>query len=162
MNGRFCLFEGVLGVVLPSPIHAERANRLGLVVDGQEERAEQLTLLLLLRNDGDSGKISLVLEGHVLALGNGLLVDDGLQDGMESGKLGILLAVGHVLTTTHGHRELSAVHDELVLVAIGRDADVVGLADGQRACGDDIGLDGFLMTGLGDGLCTDTHGQHAK
>ena len=90
------------------------------------------------------------------------MVDNRLQHRMEGSKQGILLRVGHVLFTAHRHGEAGAVHDELVFTTIGRDTDVVGLADRQRASSDDIGLDGFLMTGLCNGLCLGAQGQHAE
>ena len=48
------------------------------------------------------------------------------------------------------------------LFLICRYADVVGLADGQRACGDDIGLDSPTMTGLGDSLRTEAGELHQR
>ena len=81
---------------------------------------------------------------------------------MEGGKQGIFLRVGHVLLTAHRHGKTGAVHDELVFAAIGRDADVVGLTDRHRARSHNIGLDGFFMTGLCNGLCLSAQGQQTE
>ena len=94
--------------------------------------------------------------------GNVLLIDDRLEHHVEGGKLGVLLAVGDVLASAHCHGKLGAVHRELVFAAVGGDTDVIGLADGQRASSDDIGLDGPFMTDLCNGLSAGGHSQHAK
>lgn len=62
------------------------------------------------------------------------MIDDGLQHGMEGCKLRVLAAVGHMLFAAHRHGERRTVHDELLTSSVGRDADVVRLTYGERAC----------------------------
>ncbi len=146
------LFEVVVDIVAGAFVHTQLAEGGSLGVNNEDKRCEHLALLA---GGGDGDGLLAVLggDGHIFARRDWLAIDDGIQHFLESGKLGVLLAVGDMFLAVHNHRELGAVHDELVASLIGGDADIVRLADGQRSCADSIGSQGCLMTGTCYILC---------
>ena len=151
--GFFCqLFYDVVGVVALAAVHADLLDGRGLCIDDEEEGGEHLTLLSI-RCDGDAFLPALGGHGYIVGRGDGLTVDDGFENGVEGGELVVLTTIGHVFLASHRHRELRTLHDEQLLAAIGRDADVVGLADGHCTCGDGVVGYGSAVLRAGDGLC---------
>ena len=112
-----------------------------------------MALLRTGRRNGDGHLVALYGGADVLTSRDGQSVDDSMQHVVERGKLRILPAVGDVLSALRGHDKLGAVHDELIFAGIGRDADIVGLANVHRASGYKVGLNGLSVGGLGDVLC---------
>ena len=151
MSGSKLLYV-VIDVVAGTLIHSELTHSRCFGIYNEYEGSEHLTLFLF-GSDGNGLLSVLSSYCHVVGCGNVLTVYNCLEHLVESSELLVLLTVGNVFLSAHAHRKLSAVHDKLFLVAVGRNANVLWFADGYGTGSHLVGREGCLMTGTSDCLC---------